>query len=121
MRRLKNSELPEWRTGRIKANGGRCALCQNPIKVPCADHDHETGQMRDTICRSCNSGLGQIERAVKRFGIPNLPAFLHGAVTYLQRHSTPQHDLYHPTFKTDEEKRVARNAAARKRRQNTKE
>jgi hypothetical protein len=39
----------------------------------------------------------------------------------LQRHSTPQHDLYHPTFKTDEEKRVARNAAARKRRQNTKE
>jgi Recombination endonuclease VII len=116
MLRLKTTELAAWRTTRITANGGRCPLCQSGIKSPCADHDHATGVMRDTICRSCNSGLGQIERAVSRFGIPNLSAFLHGAAAYIQKHTTPQHQLLHPTFKTEEEKRVARNTAAKKRR-----
>lgn len=121
MSRLKTTELPAWREQRIKANGGKCPLCLAPIKSPCADHDHDTGQMRDTICRSCNSGLGQIERAQSRFGIPNLAAFLHGAARYLQQHSTPQHGKFHPTHRTDEEKRVARNAKARKTRAAKKE
>lgn len=113
MTRLKTTELPAWRARRIAANGGRCPLCQAAIKNPCADHDHSTGQMRDTICRSCNSGLGQIERAQTRFGIPNLAAFLHGAAKYLQVHAVPQHNQLHPTYRTEDERRLARNAKAR--------
>jgi hypothetical protein len=113
MQRLKTTEIERWRTGRIAANGGKCGLCQLPIKNPVADHDHATGIMRDAICRSCNSGLGQIERAVSRFGIPNIQAFLFGSAKYLQRHDTPQHSVLHPTFKTEDEKRLLRNKRAR--------
>lgn len=121
MTRLTAKSLAAWREGRIKVNGGKCALCLAPIKSPCADHDHDTGQMRDAICRSCNSGLGQIERAQSRFGIPNLAAFLHGAARYLQLHATPQHGVEYPTHRTEEERRVMRNAKARKTRAAKKE
>lgn len=113
MKRLKQRELEAWRKGRITANGGRCALCSAPIKSPCADHDHRTGFMRDAICRSCNSGLGQIERAQARFGIPNMAAFLAGAARYLQKHDTPQHEELHPTYRTPDEIKDRRNAKAR--------
>lgn len=121
MKRLKTTEIEGWRLGRIAANAGRCGLCAAPIKSPVADHDHHTGQMRDAICRSCNSGLGQIERAVSRFGIPNLQAFLLGSAKYLQRHDTPQHQVLHPSFKTDDEKRLLRNKRARQARAHKKE
>lgn len=114
MKRLKVSEIPAWREKRIKDNGGRCALCVAPIKNPCADHDHRTGVMRDAICRSCNSGLGQLERAQARFGIPNMAAFLAGAARYMQKHETPQHEELHPTYRTEDERRIERNAKARK-------
>ena len=121
MTRLTAKELGAWRTKRLTANCGRCGLCQLPCVSPVADHDHATGELRDTICRACNSGLGQVERAKVRFGIKNLSAFLHGAARYLQLHSMPQHGLQYPTHKTEDEKRLARNAAARKRRAAAKE
>lgn len=121
MTRLTAKGLKEWRESRLAANGGRCALCRGPCVSPVADHDHNTGELRDTICRSCNSGLGAVERAQVRFGIRNLAAFLHGTVTYLQKHSQPQHGLQYPTHRTDEEKRIARNAKARKARATKKE
>lgn len=112
--RLKTTEVAKWRAERALKNSGRCGLCQLPIVSPVADHDHHTGQMRDAICRSCNSGLGAVERARVRFGIKNLQAFLHGTATYLQRHETPQHNLLHPTHRTLEEKRLRVNARAKK-------
>lgn len=121
MQRLTAKSLENWRTGRILANGGKCGLCHKAIKSPCADHDHATGVMRDAICRSCNSGLGQIERAILRFGIPDVPAFLLGASKYLEKHKTPQEPFLHPTFRTPEEKREARNKKARLRRAEAKE
>lgn len=117
MKRLKTSELAAWRAKRIQANNGKCPLCQAPIKSPCADHDHRTGIMRDTICRSCNSGLGQLERAQARFGIPNMAAFLAGAARYMQKHDTPQHEELHPTYRTPDEIKDRRNAKARAKRQ----
>ena len=119
--RLTSKGLEQWRVGRIIANGGRCALCSKPIKSPCADHDHATGIMRDAICRSCNSGLGQVERAVSRFGIPDIAAFLAGALRYMQKHSSPQTEYLHPSHKSEEEKRDARNKKARLRRAAAKE
>lgn len=118
--KLKTTQLAEWRSKQLAATSGRCELCGAVCSSPCADHDHMTGQMRGTICRSCNSGLGQIERSVKRYGIKDLSAFLTGSTRYLQRHAIPKHDTLHPTFKSEDDKRVARNATARKRRLLTK-
>ncbi len=85
-------------------------MAQDPV----LDHCHKTGAVRGTLHRSCNSLLGKVENNVARFGVKNLPAFLHGCAGYLQRHSTNITGMIHPTHKTDEEKRLARNAKARK-------
>lgn len=42
---------------------GRCAICQKEgdgkWKKLCVDHDHETGKVRQLLCRRCNMILGQ--------------------------------------------------------------
>lgn len=50
----------------IAEQGGRCPICLIALdraatsgpRVPCVDHDHETGKVRGVICRPCNTGLG---------------------------------------------------------------
>ena len=116
MPKLTTKALAAWRAARVQCNGGRCGLCKLPIKLPRADHDHATGAMRDAICNGCNAVLGKIENAYRRYGVQNLSAFLHGAATYLQLHTTDQHGLIHPTHKTDDEKRILRNTRARAKR-----
>lgn len=52
-----------------EACGGKCGICQNPLRLPerrqgqaldvCAiDHDHETSKVRGLLCFGCNKGLG---------------------------------------------------------------
>ena len=120
MTRLTAKSLAQWRKDTLAAQGGRCAICQLPCTEAAAvgDHDHDTGNMRGVLHRSCNSLLGKVENNFKRYGVPNLAAFLHGVPRYLQK---PQHGVQYPTHRTDDEKRLARNAKARKARAAAKE
>ena len=116
MQRLKTTEVAPTREAFLLKQSNRCALCQLPLTSPKAvlDHDHSTGLVRASLHSGCNSLLGKVENNHKRYGVPNLSAFLHGAAAYLQRHETDQTGLLHPTHRTPEEKRVARNTKARK-------
>lgn len=100
------------------AQQNKCALCGLPgvANDPVLDHCHKTGAVRGTLHRSCNSLLGKVENNAARFGVKNMPAFLHGAAGYLQRHATNITGLLHPTHYTDEEKRLKRNKLAVKKR-----
>lgn len=78
------------------------------------DHDHATGVCRGVLHRGCNALLGKVENNYKRYAVPNVNAFLHGASTYLTRHAfLPDDPVVYPTHKTADEKRAARNAKAR--------
>lgn len=66
---------------------GKCAICGNPensvdkkgnVKSLAVDHCHETGAVRELLCYSCNSMLGQAR--------DNQEILLAG-VEYLKRHS----------------------------------
>lgn len=62
-------------------HNGKCAVCGYREEVPrdlCVDHDHETGEVRGLLCRSCNPivGANQDHRA-----------YLHKALGYLRVHS----------------------------------
>lgn len=116
MQRLTVKELGAWREQRLLVNGGRCALCKLSIKRPCADHDHATGALRDVICSGCNAVLGKVENSYRRYGVQSLAAFLNGASSYLQRHTTNHTGLIYPTHRNDDEKRERRNKLARERR-----
>jgi len=100
---------------------GLCALCHLPVSVADAvlDHCHEHGYIRGTLHRSCNSLLGVLENNRKRFGLGDddaFAAFMLGAGAYITKHLTPQTRMLHPTFKTEDEKRLARNLKAVKQR-----
>lgn len=64
----------------IDAQRGRCALCEEPLKLGTksvhVDHCHETGKVRGVLCARCNLGIG-------RFG-DNIRG-LERAIEYLKR------------------------------------
>jgi hypothetical protein len=66
--------------------------------------------------RGCNALLGKLENNWQRFGVKNLAAFMHGVGPYLAKHTTNITGMTHPTHKTADEKRLATNAKARKKR-----
>ena len=42
-----------------------CMICNRVMASPHVDHDHGTGQVRDLLCRECNSVLGFIREDVE--------------------------------------------------------
>lgn len=117
--KLTNSQLKPVRD-KIRADQkGVCALCGLPVSVPDAvlDHCHKHGFIRGTLHRSCNSLLGVLENNRSRFGLGDDVAFTNfmaGAHAYIVKHAVPQTRMIHPTFLTEDEKRIKRNAKARK-------
>lgn len=60
-----------------------CPICQKTTIVGVTanlvrDHDHETGNAREWICDSCNTGLGRFKDDI---------GFLKVAIAYLERHN----------------------------------
>lgn len=115
-RKLKAAEIKAEREALLYQQGGLCALCKGVCTESDAvlDHDHGTGAIRASLHRSCNALLGKVENNYRRYGVRDLAAWAQGVAAYLQRHMVNRTGLLHPTHKTDEEKRLARNAKARK-------
>lgn len=113
--RLKHSQVKDVRDQRWLKAGKKCELCGLPLAQADAvlDHCHKHGWVRGSIHRGCNSLLGKLENNAGRYGVKNLIAFAFGAATYLQRNSVFHSGLFHPLHKTEDEKRLARNAKAR--------
>jgi hypothetical protein len=123
MKRLKSSQLPAVRNHLLVKQEHLCPLCLKSMKgtkgkKPALDHDHRTGYIRDVLCLNCNGMEGKIfNLATRCVGKDNVLSFLRRLVEYLERHVEPKHGRYlHPTHKTEQEKRLARNAKARKKR-----
>lgn len=116
MTRIKTTEVATVRGRLLAEQAGRCALCQLACSPQSAvlDHNHSTGAVRASLHRGCNALLGKVENNAARYGVPSVAAFGAGLGSYLQRHTINQTGLLHPTYKTEDEKRVARNAKARK-------
>ena len=62
----------------LARQNGVCAICHRRFGegVPgCVDHNHETGEIRGLLCRTCNTGIG---------GLRENFALLNNAVAYLK-------------------------------------
>lgn len=119
---LKHSQIAPVRAKKLVEQEGKCALCGDPPEVPCLDHCHSQGHIRGVLCRGCNALLGKLENNRKRYGLGSearFNRFLSNVAGYLSRYRFG--DTLHPTFKTPEQRRVARNAKARATRAKTKE
>ena len=64
------------------AQNGCCAICQYEFQTKaemCLDHNHETGQVRQFLCHSCNHMIGHCHEKV---------SILSNAIEYLNKWSS---------------------------------
>ena len=67
---------PEQYRDILNEQGGLCKICRQPdTRQLSVDHDHETGNIRGLLCRSCNTLLGDAREDI---------GILIGAALYLQ-------------------------------------
>lgn len=128
MRKVTRAQLRTITMKLAKEQDGNCLLCGNPLdfsikgakgdSVVC-DHDHITGRIRGALHRSCNGGEGKVASACGRWIVGSMHSSaaisnaLRNMADYLDREPT---NYIYPTHKTEEEKRLAANAKARKQR-----
>ncbi|MCA1223563.1 endonuclease VII domain-containing protein [Streptomyces sp. 8L] len=68
---------------KLATQEGRCAICGDEPpegKRLHVDHNHETGAVRDLLCRWCNYALGNVK---------DEPGRLLAMISYLERHGIP--------------------------------
>ena len=122
MKRLTTAQLSPARAKLLSEQKHICPLCQGSMKAgqkkPALDHDHQTGYIRDVLCLNCNQFEGKTFNGARRSKNKLTEIeWLRNLLEYWERHETPQHGgVFHPTHKTEEEKRLAKNAKARKKR-----
>lgn len=109
--------------------GGKCKLCDKAIDTTVRgrtsdyvlDHNHETGEIRGVLHRSCNAAEGKITNAAGSWGAKSMKyadiiPFLENLVNYLKKTQGRATGMMYPDHKTPEQKadaqRLKRNKAA---------
>lgn len=118
MQRIKTKDIATYRQLYATEQQNICPLCSKDIQDPVLEHDHVSGRLRGTTCRKCNSALGAIENAGKRYGIPL--ATLIQITKNFEQHINNTKPVLHPTHLTPEEKAARTKRKAKRRRENAK-
>lgn len=119
-RKLKASEVIPLRIIIAGRQNHTCPVCQRKFSksvVGCLDHNHTTGYIRGVLCRACNRLEGQVKNRVAMAGGKDDPeGYIERLAAYWLDHKVPKVRYLHPTYQTEAEKRLARNAKARAKR-----
>ena len=133
-RKLKHAQVKPARDILLKKQGYKCALCacdfrEQTIKgrkrvdkyKPALDHCHDHGYVRAVLCVNCNGREGEIFNRARRCARDSSPVeWLEKLAAYWRQHETPQTEFIHPDHKSEDDKRLLRNAKERKKRANAK-
>lgn len=119
MDRLKTTELLEAKQFLLEEQDYICALCgidmsEFDSKNIHLDHSHSTGQIRAVLCSNCNRSEGSIVHFAnrsKREG--TILEWLKGLIEYIEYHEQNPSGIFHSKYRTEDEKRLARNKKAR--------
>ena len=128
MRKLSRAMMPAWKVRQLKVEqGGLCRLCGLPVdlslpKEGVVDHNHDTGEIRGVLHRSCNAAEGKIANAAGSWGAKSMKyedivAYLEKLLAYYKLQGC---GLIYPTHVDKEtaanKAREKRNLAAKERR-----
>ncbi len=126
--KLPRTMMRSWVARHLKTvQNGLCPLCGKTIDLTIkgegvVDHDHDTGQIRGVLHRSCNAAEGKISNAAARWGCKSadyseIIPYLERIVAYLKQPGT---QFIYPMHKTADEKKDDRNRKVREARAATK-
>jgi hypothetical protein len=121
MMKLSRTMMRSWVARHLSTKqGGICPLCKSPIDLRIKgegviDHDHDTGEIRGILHRSCNAAEGKISNAAARWGAKSssyraIITYLENLVGYLKQEGA---GVIYPMHKTADDKKDDRNKAAR--------
>lgn len=118
IKQLTVGQVASARTQILAAQGGLCAVCKKKIigrDVAVLDHDHDTGIIRGVLHSSCNGIEGRMKSLGHRghAGVTSA-AYIIGLGKYLEHHIKPKFNMLHPSYKSPQQKKDAKNAKARK-------
>jgi len=65
----------------LAQQNGVCAICREPDRELCVDHDHKTGRVRSLLCGGCNSAIGFLRES---------PLLARAAANYLEQQLTKE-------------------------------
>jgi hypothetical protein len=109
MKKLLSKDLSEYRELQWEKQNKMCPICDSLIdrEDMVLDHDHEDGNCRRVLHRSCNTAEGKIKKSYTRYvsgkGISFLK-FLKNMVKYLE--TDYKENPIHPTELTENEKKL---------------
>ena len=75
LRKLSRAQLRPFALSELQKQNYLCPLCGKPIDIQVngaksdyvVDHDHESGEVRGILHRSCNSGEGRVANGIGRW------------------------------------------------------
>lgn len=119
--KLPRTMMRSWAARHLKVEqGGLCPLCGKEIDLSIKgegviDHDHDTGQIRGVLHRSCNAAEGKAANAIGQWGAKSkdykdIITFMENLLKYLK---SPATQYIYAMHKTPDEKRDLKNAKAR--------
>lgn len=117
--RIKQKHIKIIREKILEKQNYKCCLCNIDMRfwdtsTYCLDHCHVTGNIRGVLCRNCNGCEGKVINLARRCKRSFTSLYwLRSLTEYLQQHQDTPSGVYHPTYKTRDEKRLARNKKAR--------
>jgi hypothetical protein len=118
--RLKQREIKEWREKLVAQQFHLCPLCGLKLNKEDAvlDHCHKTGLIRGALHSGCNAMLGKLENAHVRMGkMFSDDQFMSMAPSSWYYVTADYSEMpLHPTWRTQEEKRLSRNERAKEKR-----
>lgn len=122
MRKLARTSMPSYRKKLLAEQGGCCPLCKYPIDLSIkgegvVDHNHDTGEIRGILHRSCNAAEGKAANAIGRWGtkVNTYPAIIEFTERLLNYWKTAGTGMVYHSHKSPEEKAQADKLKARKR------
>ena len=74
LRRMYGSSREEY-LALTEAQGGGCGICGCTDRKLVMDHNHKTGEVRGTLCQTCNKGIGLLQDS---------PSIVRAALDYLE-------------------------------------